>query len=360
MDVRLTTGLDYVAAVLHGRRSRMAEGDRLGALAAERSIGDLARALYGETAISSAVELQKRLVVDRALEILELARKLDGPAGEFLDWLAVRFQVENLKVLARGLAAGTPWSEVQAHLVPLPGSLAVDARAMASEATVETLAGVIRQKPLAGALAAALPLYQAHPRAFVLESALDRGYFVELLARAGAVAGEDLPDVLALVRQEIDIFHLVLVVRGKFFYGLPAEQLAPFYVPGARLRRPDFSAMLTATDLAEAAGRAVGFVIDAAPEGSEPAAAAAGNFLSGTGAYAAALERLAWERYYRLAAAVFRRSPAGLGLVAAYVVLRRVELANLITASEGIRAGLPADDLRRRMIPRPEAEARRV
>jgi vacuolar-type H+-ATPase subunit C/Vma6 len=344
MDVRLTTGLDYVAAVLHGRRSRMAEGDRLGALAAERSIGDLARVLYGETAIASAVELQKRLVVDRALEILELARKLDGPAGEFLDWLAVRFQVENLKVLARGLAAGTPWSEVQAHLVPLPGNLAVDARAMASEATVETLAGVIRQKPLAGALVAALPLYQAYPRAYVLESALDRGYFVELLARAGAVAGEDLPDVLALVKQEIDIFHLVLAVRGKFFYGLPAEQLAPFYVAGARLRRPDFSAMLTATDLAEAAGRAVGFVIDAAPEAADPAA----------------LERLAWDRYHRLAAAVFRRSPAGLGLVAAYVALRRVELANLITASEGIRAGLSADDLRRRMIPRPEAETRRV
>jgi vacuolar-type H+-ATPase subunit C/Vma6 len=344
MDVRLTTGLDYVAAVLHGRRSRMAEGDRLGVLAAERSIGDLARALYGETTISSAVELQKRLVVDRALEILEIARKLDGPAGEFLGWLAVRFQVENLKVLARGLAAGTPWSEVQAHLVPLPGNLAVDARAMASEATVETLAGVIQQKPLAGALVAALPLYQAYPRAYVLESALDRGYFVELLVRAGAVASEDAPDVLALVKQEIDIFHLVLVVRGKFLYGLPAEQVAPFYVPGARLRRPGFSAMLTATDLAEAAGRAVGFVIDAAPEAADPAA----------------LERLAWDRYHHLAAAVFRRSPAGLGLVAAYVALRRVELANLIAASEGIRAGLSADDLRRRMIPRPEAEARRV
>jgi hypothetical protein len=52
----------------------------------------------------------------------------------------------------------------------------------------------------------------------------------------------------------------------------------------------------------------------------------------------------------------------------AYAALRRVELANLIRLSEGIRAGLPADVIRRRLIPRsdlapgrtPSAEGARV
>ena len=344
MDVRLITGLDYVAAVLHGRRSRMAEGERLAGLCAGRSIGELARALYGETAIASAVELQKRLILDRATELLELGKKLEGPAAGLLGWMAVRFQVENLKVLARGLASHTPPSEVQGHLVPLPGDLAVDARALAAGAAVETLVEVIKQPALRDAVVAALPLVRAHPRSFFLEAALDRGYFTELLARAEAVAGDDREDVLTLVRQEIDLFHLALVVRGKFHYALPAEQVTPFYVPGAALRWKDFRAMLAAADLAEAAAKAVRLVIDKAPQTAD----------------AAALERAAWDRYHRLAAAIFRRSQTGLGLLVAYVVLRRVELANLIAASEGIRAGMSVDDLRRRMVPRPHAEARRV
>ena len=69
------------------------------------------------------------------------------------------------------------------------------------------------------------------------------------------------------------------------------------------------------------------------------------------------LEVLAWHRYLRLARAAMRRSQLALGVVAGYAAIRRVELANLITLSEGIRAGVEPDVIRRRLIPRPDLAA---
>jgi vacuolar-type H+-ATPase subunit C/Vma6 len=47
----------------------------------------------------------------------------------------------------------------------------------------------------------------------------------------------------------------------------------------------------------------------------------------------------------------------GLGAVIGYAGLRRVETANLITLSEGIRTGMTAEAMRARMIPRTDLEA---
>jgi vacuolar-type H+-ATPase subunit C/Vma6 len=133
------------------------------------------------------------------------------------------------------------------------------------------------------------------------------------------------------------MFHLMLVMRGKFLYGLTAESLHTFHVPGAGVSPARFKSMLSDADPASALARVVGRVIDALPGES-------------------AWESLAWERYHRLANRAFRQSHMGLAAVIAYTALRRVEAANLITLSEGIRAGMPATQVRARMIPRTDVE----
>ena len=70
-----------------------------------------------------------------------------------------------------------------------------------------------------------------------------------------------------------------------------------------------------------------------------------------------ALEALAWKRFQRLANGAFRRDHMGLGAVVGYAGLRRVETANLITLSEGIRTGMTAEAIRARLVPRKELEA---
>jgi vacuolar-type H+-ATPase subunit C/Vma6 len=49
-----------------------------------------------------------------------------------------------------------------------------------------------------------------------------------------------------------------------------------------------------------------------------------------------------------------------LGAIIGYMGLRRVEVANLITISEGIYSGLTAENIRGRLIPRTDVEGTHV
>ncbi len=340
MTFRTTTDLDFLSATIHGRRGRLAEADRLDELCRLRSLPALARALFPEGRFLTAVHLQRVLVLDQVEELSSIASKVGGSAGRFLDWLRVRFQMENLKVLARGFASGLGLREIGPHLIPLPDDLALRTDVLGTAGTIEAFAAVCPNEPLRGGLERAIDLYNETPRPFFVEAGLDSGYFEELLARARALGRAHRDDVLAIARQEADTFHLMLLARGRFHYNVAREALQRFHVDGTNIDRATFRAMAGAENLADAARMAVGIVLD------EPPAT------SGGGVDAAHLEALAWNRYWRLANRTFRRSHMGLGAVVAYAAIRRIELANLIRLTEGIRAGLAPQAIRRRMVPR--------
>jgi vacuolar-type H+-ATPase subunit C/Vma6 len=328
--------LDYLAANVHARRSRMAEGDRLRGLARLRTIPDLSRELYPnlEPAVTAA-DLQRRLIRDQAAELAELAGGVGGAGGALLDWVGTRFRVENLKVLARGFAGGLRPEAVRPHLVAVGGPPPDPGPFVAAE-DAGAFVALLPDGPLRTGAARGTDLYERQPRSFALEAGLDAGYLGELLARADAAP--DREHVRPPVDQEVAIFQMMLAARGRFVFGLEAEDLQAFAV------RPAAMAGLLAAealeDLARAAvGRAIDRVRPAEGDRIEPAA----------------LEALGWDRYARLANTAFRRSHMELGAVVAYTALRRVELANLIRISEGIRLGVPPETLRQRLIPREEA-----
>ena len=359
MTAQIPTGLEYVAARLHVRRAALAEAARLDALCRIRTISELGRALWPDAATDSAIELQRRMVGDLVSECLWLRRLLEGPTGDLLEWVGVRFQMENLKVLARGMAAGARWDEVQPYLMPLPGDLAVEAQALASAESVEAFAALVPRPSLQRAVEAVRDVFRSQPQAFFIEAALDQAYFVELLARTAALPDEDRLAVLPVVRQEVDAFHLALVTRGSLLYGMRPKLLAPFHVGGAGIRRVRLVAMLVAGNLADVAAKAVGLAIDELPHelsgqaGLRPGGA---GLRPGEAGLAGAmdpslLEVMARNRFLRLANRAFRRSHMGPGAVFGYTAIRRVELANLITLTEGIRVGLRPEAIRARLIP---------
>ena len=59
---------------------------------------------------------------------------------------------------------------------------------------------------------------------------------------------------------------------------------------------------------------------------------------------------LPWKRFLRLANLAFRQSHIGLGAIVGYTGIRRIEVANLITISEGIRKGMAPETIRARLI----------
>ena len=342
---RIANDLDYLAARLHACRSRMAETERLDGLCRIRSLQEFYLTIFPESEFTGILDFQRRLVYELIDELSGLSAHMSGPGADLIDWMLVRFQVENLKVLVRVCLTKAPIDEVYEHLVPLPGELALDNQGLAKAASPEDFARLVPKGLPRESLKKALEIYHDYSRPFFFEAALDRGYFQGLVARTEKLSQEDREIVRPMVYQEADIFHLMLVTRGKFHYRLTPELLQPLHVAGTRITPALFAAMLNDPDLYTSVGRVAERVLDAAFYKHGPSD---GSMVVD----ASTLEGLAWNRFFRLANLAFRLSHMGLGTIMGYMGLRRVETANLITISEGISSGLAAETIRGRLIPR--------
>lgn len=339
MAISTTSNQDYLAARLHARRSRMAEGNRLAELCNLRTISELGLEILN-TDIHSCVQFQRQLTRELVQELAGCARHVGGAGGDVFAWMLVRFQIENIKTLLRGFVNHVPSDVLQEYLVPFPDGLGLDLPGLASAASVTDLIELLPSGTLRKRLSDAAAAYHDHTRPFFLEVALDGGYFEILLAKTRQLSGEELVESRPVMLQEANLFQLMLAVRGRFLYGLPSDVLS-----AARLRgvfEDWFKTLLAAPDLPAAAKCSLGIVLDELP---------------GELAFSETdLEALGWKRFLRLASHTFRSGHMGLGVAIGYAGLRRGEVANLITLSEGIRAGMPVEAVRARMIPRPEVE----
>lgn len=345
-----TDDLDYLNARLYGRRSRVAEGARLDALCHLRNLPELSRAICPEAEPHGTADFQRRLVQDLVWELSGFLQHLAAARADLLAWIIIRFQVENLKVLLRGFVNRTPLEVLQAHLVTLPPTLTLNAPALAAVKSLEDFAGLLPAGPTRRSFTEALRIDRTQPQLFFLEALLDRGYFQELLVRTARLSEEDSGVIKPVILQEVNTFHLMLAIRGRFSYGLTPEFRVPLHVHGSGLTYEQFNALLAAPDLLAAATLAGGRVLDALPSGR-------GSGETSETIDPAALEALAWNRFLRLANRAFRRGHMGLGAVVGYAGIRRVAVANLVTLSEGIRTGTAAEAIRARLIPRAELES---
>lgn len=340
--------LDFLAARFHGRRSRMAEAERLDALCRLRSIPELAQAVFPGAATATCGEFQRLVVEDFLTELSHTPAHLDDAGRDLLTWLLVRFQVENMKVLLRGFLSRSPLETVSAYLVSLPSKLALNAADLLAAKTLGQFVDRLPREMPRIALRAVLVKVHGQSGPFCFEAALDQGYFQELLARAGQLTEVDRDIVFPLIEQEVNMFQLMLAVRGRFEYGLAPELLLPMHIRRCGIPTERFQAILAAADLRTVAALVLGRAIDSLPSEDESNTAAA--------LPSSQLEVLAWKRFLRLANSAFRRSHMGLGAVVGYVGIRKVEVANLITLSEGIRVGMSPEVIRARLVPRHEQE----
>lgn len=342
---RMPPDLDRLAAVLHGRRSRMAEAERLDDLCRSRTLTEL----WGETfpgwEPQDHVGFQRLVVQDLVAELSGILACMSGTGARLLHWVLVRFQFEDLKLLIRTGLTDSPQSDALGHLVSLPPDVALDVQGLIAAEWLEDFIELAPQGVVRKCLKKTVEIYRTHPQPFFFEAVLDQGYFQELLSRAEHLQVADRRILEPLLFQEIDIFHLMLVIRGRFHYGLSHDLLLPLHVSGTRLPRWTFADMLNDKDLRSSAERGADRVFDSPlPEAGPNERPEAASVTP------AILERLAWRRFIRLANRAFRQSHMGLASVFGYASLRRMEAANLITLSEGVRKGIPPEVIRSRMI----------
>ena len=349
----MTENQDYLAALVHGRRSRMAEGVRLQVLCRTATIADFAREVFSGENTASAANVERLLVEGLAREVVELAPQLPGPVGDLLNCVARRFQLEDLKLLVRRLVTKAPIESLRSHFAPPLPHLRLDVEALAKADSIGALVRLMPSGALRLSLAIAVGLYHEQPRAFFYESALDHGYFAELLAKVRALPEEDIGYIRPIIVQEVDIFHLMLITRGRRIYGLEPQTLLPFHLKATMISRALFESMLAGPGVRALGAWVTGGALDRSVNGQE-------NPSEDGNADPGLLERFAWSRFWRLANRAFRRSHMGLATVLAYVELRRIEVANLITVCEGIRTGIAAERIYARLIPIGSLEASHV
>lgn len=336
--------LDFLLARLHGRRRRLAEGERLDVLCRLRTVAELSRAILPKRRCATVRELQQQLILENLEELSQFAGQLPGAASRLMQWLRIRFQLENLKVLARVFVTRRSMDVARDNLVPLPADLSLDATALAAAESVESFAEAVPEPLLRQGLRHAAQVYREEPKPIVLEAAMDKAYLHELIQRYLRLPRSARRDALAIARQETDSFHLMLVARGRFTYQLAPEKLVGFHVPGSAISRALFEHMVAADSLRRAASEAVGVAIEQTPAVNS---AEGGN---GRDLDPAVLESLVWSQYLRLAHRGFRRNHMALGAAIAFAAIRRIELANLITLSEGIRMEIDPETIRGHLI----------
>lgn len=326
--------LDNLAARLHGRRSRLADGPRLAALCALGTPATLAAAVLPAPAAQG--DLQGALIRGFIAETRQIAACLGGAWGEFARWQAARFQLENLKTALRGLRSGAARELVASALLRLPPGEACGP-GLAGAATMEALQDLLPAGFFRDSLAAALARWGDRPP-FFCEAALDRDYLAALSERSSALGGEGGELAAGLAGQEAAAFNLQLAARGRFFHNFEKKDLLPLFAPGPSMNLKTYSKLLSAGSAGELRALAAGAALDPGPPETN----------------LSVLEALCWRRYARLAGRALRRGHMDTGAVAAYISLRRIETANLISVSEGLRLGARAGELARRLIPRAE------
>ncbi len=333
--------LDYLAARVHARRSQIADAERLDPLCRLRSLEELSRAVLPGKQGASVPDFQRSVVLGWLEEMEALARSLSHRRARMIEAFSGRLRVEDLKLLVRGLATHlAPASLRSRFLRPIADP------ALISVASLEELAALLRarsrpERP--GSAEGPSDASGPSPSPFLLETSLDHGYFQGLLTAMAGLDRFDRERIQALVHQEVDHFHLMLVVRGRFLRSLESEALLPWHLDGTGITRAIFNAMLSDPDLPRAARRASSIALDDLPPPER--------------LEATALEAQAWCRFLRLAHDTFRGGTMDFAVLVGYAALRRVEVANLVTLSEGIRLGVAKEELRSRLIPRSDQEA---
>lgn len=353
MPEPLTNDADFLAARLHARRSRLAERERLDQLCGVRTVPELAHTVFPHADALTAAAFQRRVVEEIACELALAAKFVGGPAHEVLLGLLLRFQLENLKILLRGVLNHLPRAAVEQHLLSLPAPSSLDAGALLATDHLNALGQMLPRGVLRELLRRSARRWPDPPPLFLLEAALDQGYFAELIERARRLSGEDRALALPVLEQEANAFLLGLVMRGRFTYGLNPEWLLSFHIPGGGVSRARLRQMLAAPDPATVAGLALDHFLDDLPATPKPGE-------TNAPADEAGWEARATQRLLRLANRAFRRSHTGCAAIVGYAVIRRIEAANLITLSEAIRAEMSPEAIRARMIPRYSPEVARA
>jgi V/A-type H+/Na+-transporting ATPase subunit C len=161
------------------------------------------------------------------------------------------FEVDNLKAVLRGVAAGASWDQVRFVLFPMNGYTVLPAQEMVEANSVASAIDLLRGTPYYDTLAHALGRYAAEQSLFPLEVALDLAYWRVLWRYVNVLSQRDREQARRLIGSLIDANNLMWAIRYRVYHGLSEEEIINYTLPfGYRVHDQDIRAIASGADIA--------------------------------------------------------------------------------------------------------------
>ncbi|MFN3545669.1 MAG: V0D/AC39 family V-type ATPase subunit [Thiobacillus sp.] len=280
---------------------------------------------------TDARSLEQRIIGQILEETRVLIRPMSGEARAFLAFWTARFELSNVKTLLRSKMGGERPAAALARLTPMGAFGRLDLQDLAHAEDVGELLRRLEAGPYATIVHHARRAFEQNPDPFVLDAALDHGYYEGLTQRARPLEDGTGSALHGLMGQLIDRINLVWLLRYRFNYGLPPAQVyylligSRYTLASARLRE------LAALDSLEA-------VLDALPLPWRTRLAGATDIPT----VFARMEHAAAEQ----ALSVLRSRAPALARAFAYLSLRERDLRGVRAVLRGRHLGLGQADIR--------------
>ncbi len=313
------------------KRSLLAAGS------VEDALRQLEASPYGAE-IAQAREGARLLPVERALEhslvdaYTRLIRTLDGAPRALLEEMLRRLELDNLKAILRGLAAGADPEAIRRVLVPLGGFSRLPVDGLLAAESLAEAGRALGRLPYARPLQDALERGERERSLFPLEVALDLDYYRRLWARVQALPPVDRGGAARFLGQRYDVVNVGWLLRYRAIYHLSAEETFNYTLPhGYRIDDGVIRRAAAAPDL-------TGLLAEL-PEPYR--GLLQGLTQAGIWRMEVALQRYLW-REARSALILY---PLQIGLLLAYLYLKEAEIHDLRAILEGRRIGRSPEEI---------------
>jgi V/A-type H+/Na+-transporting ATPase subunit C len=180
--------------------------------------------------LASGQYLEQSIIRAQLADILILMRAA-GDARSFLQYWALRFEITNLKAIIRGKLANAPLATVRQELSDMGFLASLPVEELLQTEDLDELLRRLETTPYADMVRFARRAFEAQPRLFDLDAALDRRYYHGLVERARPleeVLGASFHKIMEL---HIDRTNLSWLLRFRFTYDLPPAQVYYLLIP---------------------------------------------------------------------------------------------------------------------------------
>jgi V/A-type H+/Na+-transporting ATPase subunit C len=263
------------------------------------------------------------------------ARKIrgfaDGDPGRLIRMLLMRYDLQNLKAIARAKYAGRGAEDIRQALFPAGDLRPAVLENMAEQSELLAVAQLLTlsRHPLAPAFARAARDYQADGDLYKLEVALDRAYYRVLFEELEATQHPE--GLTQHLRLEVDATNLRTAMKLR---GAEAEPTtaAELFIPGGReVKRPIFDGVVLGDEGAFGALSDTSFASVTASSTLAEAENVIGGLLA------------------RSARKLYLADPLDIGVVLYYLHHKEVEAARLRLLARGKFYGVPSEAIEREL-----------